>query len=750
MPDLSANNFFFLNRDGRWPNFQWSGLEVRKDGSLQLCSVPLLTTTLPDAVKNASTPDGPAGIAIDGTGTVYFTDPDGNCVRRILGCDGKIVPVPCMGGSGGGPTNLNLPRGLLISPLRPSLFVADSGNHRILVFDLETCQLMEIWGKSSSGGVPQAGSAPGQFNTPWNLRMDSSGNVYVVDYGNQRIQKFNALGDVVPAFWNSVQASGLLHQPADIAVWQQNSTTWIFVVDASTATIFVFDGNGEPVLDSQGYPRSLSDSHLTQPMGISAEGGSLYVGDNAARTVFRFQIADTFSYVGAAIGYQGPVAALRLDGKQNLWVHPGGALAPVKLEAQQGYGTSGSLWLRCTAPVEANGRKVVWHRLQALAKLWSSNSASNSSAHLEVFAFAANGLAQAPVVDPAADNPFADPKWQSVAYVPNLDLTDLYIGGCKAKYLWVGAQFSGDGSASPVLRQLRVEFDYPTYDVYLPAVYRNQSDCNQFLLRLLSLLESLFGGVESEIRSIPKLFDPQAAPRKFLAWLAGCMGLDLDDNWDEQQQREIIAQIFSLSGWRGTAKGLRESLRLFAGVDAIVEEPILNASWWSLPGAADTCCDACASSSTSAQDSQNSILGWTTMLAPAQPQGAVVGTSTVLDESHLIADEDFGSPLFSDVAYQFCVELYRSQVMCPEAMTRVRTIIEQEKPAHTACHLCVIDPKFRVGFQSRVGIDSVVAGPPRSLALGTGQALGVDSALAGAAPSLLGADSCLGVTTRLA
>src|ERR1700683_238121 len=100
MSNLSDKNYFFLNREGSWPHFQWSGLELQKDGSLQLCSVPVLTTTLPDAVKNAPTPDGPAGMAVDGTGTVYFSDPGGNCVRRILGCDGDIVSVPCMGGTG--------------------------------------------------------------------------------------------------------------------------------------------------------------------------------------------------------------------------------------------------------------------------------------------------------------------------------------------------------------------------------------------------------------------------------------------------------------------------------------------------------------------------------------------------------------------------------------------------------------------------------------------------------------------------
>lgn len=138
------------------------------------------------------------------------------------------------------------------------------------------------------------------------------------------------------------------------------------------------------------------------------------------------------------------------------------------------------------------------------------------------------------------------------------------------------------------------------------------------------------------------------------------------------------------------------------------------------------------------------------MLAPAQPQGAVVGTSADLDQSDLIADEDFGSPLFTDVAFQFTVWVYRSQVMRPDAMARIRALVDQEKPLHTSYQVCVIDPLFRVGFQSRLGIDTLVGGPPRSLALGTGQALGPDAALAGPPPSLLGAESRLGVTTRLA
>ncbi|MGH9326225.1 MAG: phage tail protein [Terriglobia bacterium] len=747
MSNASKNNYFFLNREGRWPEFKWSGLDLREDGSLELSSLPLLASVLPSTVKTAPTPSGPTGLAMDPTGTLYFSDPERNCVQRILGCDGAIVGASCMGGTNGQATHFKAPRGLLIPAGRSSLLVADSENHRIQVFDLNPFQLVEIWGQANPAAAPQPGSQPGELNTPWTLAGDSCGNTYVVDYGNRRIQKFNALGEVAPTFWNNIQASGLLHQPAEIAVWEPNATIQVLVVDTSPSpAIFVFDGEGRAVLDSHGQARRLTDNHLKRAMGIVAAGDSLYVADNSAERVFRFRIGDCFEYVGEAIGYNGPAAALLLDRRGGLWVHPGGSLSPVKLQTQQGSTTVGSLWSHM--PLQVPDRQVTWHLLQALARPLALN------AHLDLFAYASNDLAHPPKVDLSADNPFAgDPKWQSVPDAANLDVTELYIGGAKAKYLWVGALFSGDGTVSPVVRQLRVEFDYPSYAQYLPAVYRDNANCGEFLPRLLSLFQSLFGGVEHEINSLPILFDPKAAPKTFLAWLAGCLGLDLDDNWDQEQQRKIIAEIFHLSGWRGTAKGLREYLRLFAGVEAIIEEPILNAAWWSLPSAEGSCYPACASSSASSsptwQDTQNSSLGWTTMLAPAQPQGAVVGTSAVLDQSQLITDEDFGAPLFTDISYQFSVQVYRSQVMCQNAVAGIKGVLDQEKPAHTSYHLCIIDPRFRVGFQSRLGIDTVVGGLPRSLTLGTDQALGQATVLAGANHSFLGVESTLGVNTRL-
>src|SRR5262249_23193126 len=154
-------------------------------------------------------------------------------------------------------------------------------------------------------------------------------------------------------------------------------------------------------------------------------------------------------------------------------------------------------------------------RLQALIEPLKKN------AHLDLFFYASCDPSDAPAApDLTAADPFSDPKWNSAPRAPNVDISDLFIAGkrekCKKKkdvnYLWIGALFSSDGAASPVLSQLRVEFDYPTYDQYLPAIYRDPAACGEFLLRLLSLFESFNQEVEDEIAAIPALFDPKAAP----------------------------------------------------------------------------------------------------------------------------------------------------------------------------------------------------------------------------------------------
>lgn len=116
----------------------------------------------------------------------------------------------------------------------------------------------------------------------------------------------------------------------------------------------------------------------------------------------------------------------------------------------------------------------------------------------------------------------------------------------------------------------------------------------------------------------------------------------------------------------------------------------------------------------------------------AQPQASedtmLVG-QTVVGQSGPLAAAEFGVPLFNDSAHLFTVIVPAAQALTLAQRQAIRRIIEAEKPAHTDFHLCFVAAKMQVGFQARLGIDSIVAGPPDPMLLSE-TTLGLDSYLA--------------------
>ena len=80
---------------------------------------------------------------------------------------------------------LNKPRGLALDSHR-RLYIADSGNNRIVIYDTQSGSVTN-WGGLTSG------AALGQFYQPQAIAIDESDNVYISDTSNYRIQKRNAL-----------------------------------------------------------------------------------------------------------------------------------------------------------------------------------------------------------------------------------------------------------------------------------------------------------------------------------------------------------------------------------------------------------------------------------------------------------------------------------------------------------------------------------------------------------------------------
>ena len=96
-----------------------------------------------------------------------------------------------------------------------------------------------------------------------------------------------------------------------------------------------------------------------------------------------------------------------------------------------------------------------------------------------------------------------------------------------------------------------------------------------------------------------------------------------------------------------------------------------------------------------------------------------------------------------DIAHQFCVQVYAAEVPDSRALDRVEQLIEREKPAHTTYHLCRIEANMRVGFQARIGIDSIVGHSGDDVVTGI-STLGMGSILPGETGTKIGKNVRIG------
>jgi tripartite motif-containing protein 71 len=96
------------------------------------------------------------------------------------------------------------------------LYVVDAGNDRIQKFD-SNGKFITKWGTT--------GSADGQLSGPVGIAIDSSGNIYVSDTGNNRIQKFDSNGKFITK-WSVGVPFGIAVEPnGKVYVINQNAAS---------------------------------------------------------------------------------------------------------------------------------------------------------------------------------------------------------------------------------------------------------------------------------------------------------------------------------------------------------------------------------------------------------------------------------------------------------------------------------------------------------------------------------------------
>ena len=135
------------------------------------------------------------------------------------------------------------------------------------------------------------GSDNGQFANPTDIAVDSTGNVYVAEHYNERIQKFNSLGNFLTKWGTLGSGDGQFESPNGVAV---DSTGNVYVVeDDINCRIQKFDSAGN-FLTKWGAPGS-GNGEFGQSKGVAVDStGNVYVADFLNNRIQKFNNVGNF------------------------------------------------------------------------------------------------------------------------------------------------------------------------------------------------------------------------------------------------------------------------------------------------------------------------------------------------------------------------------------------------------------------------------------------------------------------------
>ena len=121
----------------------------------------------------------PQSMVIDSEDRLWIADSCNHriCVYECPGSEPKLVK--CWGKQGYEPGEMRYPYGIVLDG-KGHVYVSEYGNHRVQKFTLEG-ESLGVWGGP--------GREEGEFNSPWSLVMDSQGRLHVLDSLNHRVQR---------------------------------------------------------------------------------------------------------------------------------------------------------------------------------------------------------------------------------------------------------------------------------------------------------------------------------------------------------------------------------------------------------------------------------------------------------------------------------------------------------------------------------------------------------------------------------